>query len=539
MIEYILKSSLSLLLMFGLYWVLLRREKLFIFNRYFLIFSILFSLVVPFISIPINIQNNEVWKNLDTTLNNNIFTFSSAANHFTNITNQPQIEIEPLSEGLSSEIIFFGILLILYVSGVILLLLRFIRNIYFITHQIRLSEKTNYSGQRLVLIEKQINPYCFFNTIFAYKHDYLNNKIDKELLTHELEHVRQSHSLDIIFIELIQIFYWFNPILILYNRAVRVNHEYLADNGVIKETLDIKNYAAKLLCLIGCNRNIPLTSGFNHSLTRKRLIMMTKSDSGQLKDCIRILLTLSLMIIFFFILGINQSNSQSTNGETGLQAQTVKDIDGNVYNTVTIGTQVWMKENLKTTKYNDGTAIPNIKVDSTWASLTTGAYCDYLNTPTNSTTYGRLYNWYVVDNNAATKVLSNGSKNVCPTGWHVPTDLEWAILKTYLGGDSVTGGKLKETGATHWVNPNWGATNESGFTALPGGCRYYYGAYSRMWDEGIWWSTTEFFYSPTEKNATLAFFSTMHYDDVKVSRDNGLKNNGFSIRCLKDTRKKR
>jgi uncharacterized protein (TIGR02145 family) len=198
-----------------------------------------------------------------------------------------------------------------------------------------------------------------------------------------------------------------------------------------------------------------------------------------------------------------------------------------------------MKENLKTTKYNDGIAIPNIKVDSTWASLTTGAYCDYLNTPNNSTTYGKLYNWYVIDNNAATKVSSNGGKNVCPTGWHVPTDLEWATLKTYLGGDTIAGGKLKETGTTHWVGPNWGSTNESGFTALPGGCRYYYGAFTRMWDEGGWWSTTEFFWSPTEKNTTLAFFSAMHYNDDKVSKENGLKNNGFSVRCLKDYLKKK
>jgi Fibrobacter succinogenes major domain (Fib_succ_major). len=118
-----------------------------------------------------------------------------------------------------------------------------------------------------------------------------------------------------------------------------------------------------------------------------------------------------------------------------------------------------MAENLKTTKYNDGTAIPNIKVNPTWASLTTSAYCDYENTPTNSTTYGRLYNWYVIDNNAATKVSGNGGKNVCPTGWHIPSDSEWTTLITYSGDDSVAGGVLKETGSTHWVDPNWGASN--------------------------------------------------------------------------------
>ena len=107
---------------------------------------------------------------------------------------------------------------------------------------------------------------------------------------------------------------------------------------------------------------------------------------------------------------------------TTVASGTVTDADGNIYNTTTIGTQVWMKENLKTTKYNDGTAIPNITDNNAWAASTTGAYCDYSNTPVDSNTYGRLYNWYTVDNNAATKVVSNGGKNVCPTGWHVPSD---------------------------------------------------------------------------------------------------------------------
>ena len=114
-----------------------------------------------------------------------------------------------------------------------------------------------------------------------------------------------------------------------------------------------------------------------------------------------------------------------------VQDNVIKDGDGNIYNSVQIGTQVWMVENLKTTKYNDGTPIPNITDAATWAAATTGAYCDYSNTPANSATYGRLYNWYVVDNNDATKMTSNGGKNVCPTGWHVPSDDEWRTLTTF------------------------------------------------------------------------------------------------------------
>jgi uncharacterized protein (TIGR02145 family) len=210
-----------------------------------------------------------------------------------------------------------------------------------------------------------------------------------------------------------------------------------------------------------------------------------------------------------------------------LLSNTVGDIDGNVYNIITIGTQVWMKENLKTTKYNDGTTIPNITVDATWAALTTGAYGDYSNTPANSNTYGRLYNWFVVDNNAATKVASNGGKNVCPTNWHVPTDAEWTTLTTYLGGVSAAGGKLKETGTTYWASPNTGATNETDFTALPGGDRNYGGPCNNIGDYGGWWSSTE-------NSTASAWHRSVYSGNTNVNRTNFSKQYGFSVRCLKD-----
>jgi uncharacterized protein (TIGR02145 family) len=206
---------------------------------------------------------------------------------------------------------------------------------------------------------------------------------------------------------------------------------------------------------------------------------------------------------------------------------TVTDIDLNVYNTVTIGSQVWMAENLKTTKYNDGTAIPNVTVDAEWGALITGAYSDYGNNPANSNTYGRLYNWYAVDNNASTEVASNGGKNVCPTNWHVPTDAEWTTLTTYLGGDSVAGGKLKETDTTHWLSPNTGATNESGFTALPGDARDHDGSYYKVGLSGYWWSSEETF-------TTNAWSRFLYYDYTYVSRYDSGKRYGFSVRCIKD-----
>jgi len=209
-----------------------------------------------------------------------------------------------------------------------------------------------------------------------------------------------------------------------------------------------------------------------------------------------------------------------------LLSNMVTDIDGNVYNIIAIGTQVWMKENLKTTKYNDGTIIANIIDNATWASLTTGAYCDYSNNPANSTTYGRLYNWHSVDNNSATKVASNGGKNVCPTGWHVPSDAEWTTLTSFLGGEEIAGGKLKENGTTHWAAPNSGATNETNFTALPGGYRYRTGWFDIIGFGGNWWSSTN-------ASSSSSWYRDMQHTSTSVGRYD-VEKYGFSVRCLKD-----
>jgi uncharacterized protein (TIGR02145 family) len=195
----------------------------------------------------------------------------------------------------------------------------------------------------------------------------------------------------------------------------------------------------------------------------------------------------------------------------------VSDNDGNTYKTILIGTQTWMAENLKTTKYNDGTTIPLVTVNSAWAALITPGYCWYDNdAATYKATYGALYNWYTVN-----------TGKLCPTGWHVPTDAEWTTLTTSLGGESVASGKLKETGITHWLSPNTGATNESGFTALPGGDRSYSGTFSHIGIYGSWWSSTEY-------GTYYAWFRYVYYDDGGVHRYYGYKQDGFSVRCLKD-----
>jgi uncharacterized protein (TIGR02145 family) len=168
----------------------------------------------------------------------------------------------------------------------------------------------------------------------------------------------------------------------------------------------------------------------------------------------------------------------------------VSDIDGNDYKTIQIGIQEWMAENLKTTKYNDGNSIPNVTDFIEWSDLITGVYCWYKNDASAyKATYGALYNWFTV---------STGK--LCPAGWHVPSDAEWTTLYGYLGGAGVAGGKLKETGTTHWISPNTGATNSSGFTALPGGTLSLFNdpdfsGWGDPGSSGIWWSASASIYS--------------------------------------------
>ncbi|MCK4607706.1 MAG: fibrobacter succinogenes major paralogous domain-containing protein [candidate division Zixibacteria bacterium] len=210
---------------------------------------------------------------------------------------------------------------------------------------------------------------------------------------------------------------------------------------------------------------------------------------------------------------------------------TVTDCDGNVYPTVLIGDQCWMMENLKVTHYRNGDPIPQVTDGGTWSGLSSGAYCNYDNDEGNVTTYGRLYNWYAVDD----------SRNIAPAGWHVPTDEEWKQLEMYLGmsqaeadddGSRGTdeGGKLKETGTTHWQSPNIGATNESGFTALPGGYRLA-GGTGGTFDHMGYYATL---WSSTVDYSILVWYRGLHHYSLQVVRSSNAKYQGFSVRCVRD-----
>jgi uncharacterized protein (TIGR02145 family) len=199
----------------------------------------------------------------------------------------------------------------------------------------------------------------------------------------------------------------------------------------------------------------------------------------------------------------------------------IKDIDGNTYKTVTIGTQTWMAENLKTSKYNDGTSIPNIKDSLEWSKDHKGSWCYYDNEFSYNTKFGKLYNWYV------TNKTSNGNKNVCPTGWHIPNNNEWDVLIKSFGGEEVAGANLKEIGTSSWAFPNEKTTNVSLFTAIPSGALI--GQHKYINKGAFFWSSEE----NTNSN-WLAWNASVGYNGIYVDFDDELKTNGFSIRCIKD-----
>jgi uncharacterized protein (TIGR02145 family) len=240
--------------------------------------------------------------------------------------------------------------------------------------------------------------------------------------------------------------------------------------------------------------------------------------------------SLLIGILLFTANGCNKEDLNNTNGRTkavfndNLTYGTLTDQDGNIYKTITIGTQTWMAENLRTTKYNDGVAIPHVSDVEEWCALTTGAYCNYNNTTDvdSISTFGRIYTWYAVN-----------TGKLAPLGWHVPTDDNWRTLASYLGGGDIAGGKIKEEGTVHWLSPNTGADNSSGFTGLPGGSRCFWDGSNLLFGGlgwgCIWWSS-DYWYGDVWVQMMVYDTRAIYFHAVN------LENNvyGFPVRCVKD-----
>jgi uncharacterized protein (TIGR02145 family) len=230
--------------------------------------------------------------------------------------------------------------------------------------------------------------------------------------------------------------------------------------------------------------------------------------------------TLVFLIVSFLFAGcdIFSNDDDNKHGSDVVFGDDITDVDGNKYRTVIIGNQEWMAENLRTTKYNDGSSIPIIVDNNTWINLESDAYCWYGNNKESSDNdYGAIYNWYAVN-----------TGKLCPAGWHVPTDDEWSILVDYVGDFSNAGGKLKETGFDHWENPNVGATNEHGFSALPAGRRI------RPDGEFFGIGTHCLFWSSSDDGESNGYCRGIYAVNERVNSYGFNKVEGMSVRCIKD-----
>lgn len=258
MTDFLIKSSLSLCVLLIAYHLLLEKEKMHQFNRFYLLFSILFSFAIPFITIEViqEVSHHETTQNVITMEGNGMTVLEDSTNYWLIATRS-----------------MYGVI-------TLALLLRFVLNILKLNSRTKSNPIIEYKKAKLVLLKEKTLPYTFLNRIFINETDYHNRKIEAELYTHELIHVSQRHTLDILFIETLKVIFWFNPIFFFYKKAIQLNHEFLADEKVVQSHNNVPFYQNLLLSKANANPTYYLASNLNYSVTKKRLIMMTKTASA-------------------------------------------------------------------------------------------------------------------------------------------------------------------------------------------------------------------------------------------------------------------
>lgn len=284
MTAFLIKSTISLCILLLAYHLLLEKEKMFRFNRYFLLVSLVFSMVVPFLSF-------EIQQDIPIVYNKITFPKTAAATF--------PIEAEDININKEDQINYWLFLLwITYIGITLILSYRFIQNIYTITSKAKISKIIVHQNTRIVLLSEKTLPYSFWDSIYLNHNDFENGLIEQELFTHEIAHVKQKHTLDVIFIEILKTLFWFNPVFIFYKKAIQLNHEFLADENVISAHNNIYLYQNLLLNKLNISQPIYLTSNLNFLSTKKRLTMMTKTTSKTKTLIIQSLAALGLLTIF-------------------------------------------------------------------------------------------------------------------------------------------------------------------------------------------------------------------------------------------------
>jgi len=292
--EYLIQSLICLGCLYSLYWLLLRKETFFVLNRIYLISSVLLSVLIPLIKIS-----------FDTTQTAPIYTAMLETVTFSG---------QSISRTINSTFPEINYIAIVYFTGVIFMLIRFIFQIFQIATFIKKYGVSNYKGTKVVYIRKKYSTFSFFNIIFINNENISEEKMDK-IIVHEKIHIRQKHSIDVIFLEILCIFQWFNPFVWLYKHSINEIHEYLADDGVLDQGYSKINYQNLLFALITGVRLNEITNNFNHSLIKNRFIMMTKSKSAhRAKFKLLLVLPVTIMLIFAFSVTTSKSlNAQSKN----------------------------------------------------------------------------------------------------------------------------------------------------------------------------------------------------------------------------------
>lgn len=292
MIAYLIKSAVCLVLLLVAYHLLLEKEKMHRFNRFFLLAGLVFSLTIS--AIIIRLPQAAVPDVHILPVNYVIDEGTPQAIQ----TTVQSVEVDNMAIGKMLTITDY--LAIAYTVIAFILLIRFVKNLYDINTRIRKGEQHQFENYTVILVSENIIPYSFFNYIFVNKAEYESEVMDQQLLLHEFTHANQRHSYDIMFIELLKIVFWFNPIFILYKKAIQLNHEFLADDGVLSYThINLKAYQRLLLSKAGFSHTLNLTSNFNYSITKKRLIMMNQT-TPKLRAMLKVIALAPVMIALVF-----------------------------------------------------------------------------------------------------------------------------------------------------------------------------------------------------------------------------------------------